>query len=396
MFTIDERLKGLPATKEQVINLYQSLNTPHLAIPKRQAGPAQSFVVALQSPQGCMVFVYLYLPHSNECAIYVSAKGTVSFDAYPAQEAEALSFVESMGFLMDSTNFSRLTAPEKEALMRSLPVFQSLSVDARKGSPTPAPGAPTPNLAHLGRLFGAFCLAICVAGCAHMVSDKDREQAEAHSDLAAQNLVRSPQVALKEVNEALALDPLRAEAWHIKALLLHHAFARLEEAKTAYLKTLDLKPTLTEARTNLGNLYMDEKRYTDAIAQYELALGDMLYGAPFIAHGNMGWAYYKLGDFKAAAEHLKASVTLNPKYCLGHFQLGQILDEQGRADEACKHYSKFREACPDRADAHHREGLCLARLGDRDGAMKSFDQCIEKAGDEDLKNLCVSAQKSVP
>ena len=52
MFNIDERLKGLPAVKEQVVQLYQSLNQPHLAIPGRKAGPAASFVLGLRGPSG--------------------------------------------------------------------------------------------------------------------------------------------------------------------------------------------------------------------------------------------------------------------------------------------------------------------------------------------------------
>ena len=77
MFTLDERLKGLPAVKEQVVQLYQSLNQPHLAIPGRNAGPAQAFVLGLRGPSGFAVFVYLYLQDSGECAVYVPDTGAV-------------------------------------------------------------------------------------------------------------------------------------------------------------------------------------------------------------------------------------------------------------------------------------------------------------------------------
>ena len=42
MFTLDERLRGLPATREQVVALHQSVNLPHLAIPGRKAGQARA------------------------------------------------------------------------------------------------------------------------------------------------------------------------------------------------------------------------------------------------------------------------------------------------------------------------------------------------------------------
>ena len=71
MFTIDERLRGLPAVKDQIVALYESLNQPHLAVPGRQAGPARAFILGLRGPQGFAVFVYLYMPQSAQCAIYV-------------------------------------------------------------------------------------------------------------------------------------------------------------------------------------------------------------------------------------------------------------------------------------------------------------------------------------
>ena len=48
-------------------------------------------------------------------------------------------------------------------------------------------------------------------------------------------------------------------------------------------------------------------------------------------------------------------------------------------DEACKAFGKFRELCPDVADAYLREGVCLAKKGDLAGAHKSFQGCLEKS-----------------
>jgi hypothetical protein len=42
VFSIDDRIRGLPANREQVVALFQSINAPHLAIPGKQAGPAQA------------------------------------------------------------------------------------------------------------------------------------------------------------------------------------------------------------------------------------------------------------------------------------------------------------------------------------------------------------------
>ncbi|MEW5740701.1 MAG: social motility TPR repeat lipoprotein Tgl [Myxococcota bacterium] len=394
MFTIDERLKGLPAVKEQVVQLYQSLNQPHLAVPGRKAGPASGYVLGLRGPSGFAVFVYLYMPDSGECAVYVPSNGTVAAEQYQSEEAEALGFVESMGFIMDNLNFRGRPIDEQEGMIRSLPIFQREPPAAGTATGSGGAGTAKPStgksagVVQLGKLFSAFCLALCLAGCAHIVTEKDREQAQIHYDLAVQNLVKQPQTAFSEVEESLKLNPEMHEAWHVRGLLLHHAFGRLDEALAAYMKALELKPDFSEARTNLGNLYIDMKRYDDAIAQYDKALNDVLYGAPFIAHGNMGWAYYKKGDLPQALDHLKAAITINPKYCLGHLKLGQLYEEQQNTEESCKYFGRYKEYCPERADAWQHDGLCHAKKGELDEARKSFDTCLEKATTDDQKDLC--------
>ncbi|MBL9039688.1 MAG: social motility TPR repeat lipoprotein Tgl [Archangium sp.] len=243
-------------------------------------------------------------------------------------------------------------------------------------------------LLNLGKLFASFALA-AVVGCAH-VSERDRVEAQAHYDLALNVFVERPRESYKEIESALKANPEHAESWHLKALLLHTAFGRTDEALTAYGKALQLKPVFSEARVNYGNLLMDQHRYDEAIAQYELALNDVLYGGTFIAHGNMGWALYKKGDVRKGLEHLRAAVSLNSKYCLGHLQLGMFYEEQGSLADSCKAYGKYREACPEAADAYRREGVCQAKSGDAAAAAKSFDTCLAKATIDDLKDQCTT------
>lgn len=123
MFNIDERYRGLPASREQVIALHTSLNSPHLFIPGKPAGPAQAFILGLRGSTGFATFIYLYLAEAGDCAVYVSGKRNTSFEEYLAEEGEALGFVESMGFMMDNSNWRSLPQPTQEELLRTLPVF---------------------------------------------------------------------------------------------------------------------------------------------------------------------------------------------------------------------------------------------------------------------------------
>lgn len=154
MFSIDERIRGLPAAREQVVALFQSLNSPHLAIPSKQAGPAQAFIVGVRGSGGFAVFVYLYLPEARDCAVYVSGKRNLSAEAYGEDEADALAFVESMGFMVDNLNFRSLPVERQDELLRTLPVFfKDPKLVPSAGGPAKKEQNPAANL---GRLLASF------------------------------------------------------------------------------------------------------------------------------------------------------------------------------------------------------------------------------------------------
>jgi tetratricopeptide (TPR) repeat protein len=86
---------------------------------------------------------------------------------------------------------------------------------------------------------------------------------------------------------------------------------------------------------------------------------------------------------------------MSPKYCLGYLHLGMLYEEQSNAEFSCKYFTKFRESCPERADAWQHDGVCLARVGKRDEAAKAFSTCIEKTKDDDLSELCGRLKKQL-
>jgi type IV pilus assembly protein PilF len=230
----------------------------------------------------------------------------------------------------------------------------------------------------------AAVLALAATGvlgsCVHVPTEKERQGAEAHYDLgiSAQNAgdVRS---ALKEFEESLKLDDDFAEAHNAIALLLHLSFDKKDEAEKHYKRALEIRPSFSEAKVNLGNLYLDQGRLDEAIALYEQALNDMLYVTPYIAEANLGWAYFKKGNSAQAIEHLRAAVTLNPQFCLGYKDLGLVQDARGDLGAACTEFGRFVNACPKVAEAHQLLGSCQVRQGHAAEARASFDACVENA-----------------
>ncbi len=155
MFKIDTKLRGVPVPRDQVISLFQSTNSPHLAIPAKQAGPSQAFLLGVRTATGFSIFVYLYLPESADCAIYSSNQRIATAEDYRNAESDAIAFVESMGFILGNMNFRALSAADQDELIRTQPPFMKdprLAISHPAGKSEARPG-PT---ALLGRILSSF------------------------------------------------------------------------------------------------------------------------------------------------------------------------------------------------------------------------------------------------
>jgi tetratricopeptide (TPR) repeat protein len=234
-----------------------------------------------------------------------------------------------------------------------------------------------------------LALALVLSGCKHVPSEKEQRSAEIHYNLGVQaQQTGNIQEALSEFQHAVEQDPDNADVQNALGILLHLSFHRYAEAMEHYQRALEVRPSFSEARTNLANVHLDQGQYDEAIKLYEQVLNDMLYPTPFIAQGNMGWAYYKKGDTEKALENIRAAVTLNPSFCLGFKNLGLIHEQAGNTEEACKQFSRYREQCPEVADAYLREGVCLAKQGQVEAAKAKLETCESKAAQPALKEEC--------
>jgi type IV pilus assembly protein PilF len=243
-------------------------------------------------------------------------------------------------------------------------------------------------------LVSSLAFALLLSGCRHIPTEKEQQTAEIRYNLGVQaQQAGNIQEALGEFQRAVEIDPSNAEAQNALGILLHLSFRRHAEAIEHYEKALEIRPTFSEARANLANVYLDQGQYDQAIKLYEQVLNDMLYPTPFIAQGNMGWAYYKKGDTEKALENIKASVTLNPNFCLGFKNLGLIYEQTGSTEEACKQFAHYREQCSDVPDAYMREGVCLAKLGQADAARERLQTCEAKADQPSQKPLKDECQR---
>lgn len=149
MHALDPRLTHIPTTRERVVSLHMGLNAPQLAIPGKPPQAAQAYLVGTRNEdQTFTCWLYLHLLDSDEAAIFLGAARQVPGHAYLAEEGEALSFLEGLGFMTDDQRWRERTDEEQDALVARLPCFAPRP-------PRPPPEAPRGDVA-LARLLASY------------------------------------------------------------------------------------------------------------------------------------------------------------------------------------------------------------------------------------------------
>ncbi len=226
------------------------------------------------------------------------------------------------------------------------------------------------------RPSNAILLAGLAVACAHGPSRRDRQVAEIHHDLGVEAIRNGRgQDALRELDEALRIDPGFAEAHVARGIVLELAFGKLADAEAEYRKGLSLKPQYPEAHNDLGQLLARTGRAEEALPHFDEALADMFYREPWVARCNKGQALYRLGRREEGLSEVKACLKTAPGYCAGHRVLGLVQLEAGRTGDALDELTTYARLCDKEPDAHYQLGLAHMKEGNLPLAREAFERC---------------------
>jgi tetratricopeptide (TPR) repeat protein len=104
-----------------------------------------------------------------------------------------------------------------------------------------------------------------------------------------------------------------------------------------------------------------------------------------VAHRSLGAVLLMMGHREESAAHLqkaneiklRTAIENDPKSARGYNDLGELLAEMGRAEEAVSQFRKAAELQPDFAAARANLGGALAKLGRLDEALVELRQALE-------------------
>jgi cytochrome c-type biogenesis protein CcmH/NrfG len=125
----------------------------------------------------------------------------------------------------------------------------------------------------------------------------------------------------------------------------------LDESRAAALKaTADSKPKDAATRVELGNLYFDHDRFSDAVRWYREALA--LEPKNTDVSTDLGIAYYYMNQPDAALKQFDHSLNIDPRHTKTHLNIG-IVRAFGKQDleGAVRAWERVIEIAPSSSDA---------------------------------------------
>jgi len=153
--------------------------------------------------------------------------------------------------------------------------------------------------------------------------------------------------------------------WTNDETLFRHAIVATHDNEVAHL--------------NLGVALEKQRRYTEAIAEYQEAL--RLNPKNADTHNNLGNLFDTAGKTNAALAEYQEALRLDPKSVAPHNNLGTFYVEIGNLDAAMKEYNEAAQLDPTDAHAYYLMGKILLREGRDSEAVPLFQKAAQFAPD---------------
>lgn len=233
-------------------------------------------------------------------------------------------------------------------------------------------------------LFSVFCILLFYA-CATTPSVEDVKKAEAHYKLGSSYLAKEQlHKAFIEFQKAIKLNPNDKNS--LNALgFISTEFKKYEEAINYYKRAVSADPNFSEAMNNLGATYGRIEEWDEAIKYFKVALKNPLYATPERAYSNMGYAFYKKGDYLNAVDTLKEAIARYPDFPRHFYILGLVYMKLNKNNAAIDEFKKAVDIAPEYIDAHWELANAYLRVGDKKEAVKHFKIVAESGNDERSK-----------
>ncbi len=234
------------------------------------------------------------------------------------------------------------------------------------------------DLSRSGRVLICLLAAgLLITGCA--TSDKKKSEADMHMRMGTDHLNRGNYPsALKELLTAQELDP-ENELIQNNLGLVYFLRGKYELSEKHLGKAVELKPAFSEARNNHGRVLIELGQYERATRELKSVIADLTYGEPAKAWVNLGIAYYRKQDYKAALKSFTQGIEIDRNLCLGQDMYGRSLLELGDLASAARALDNAVVICKPMSfdEPNYFSGLTYYKLGKTSFAIARMEEVLQ-------------------
>jgi tetratricopeptide (TPR) repeat protein len=209
--------------------------------------------------------------------------------------------------------------------------------------------------------------------------------------------------ALNEQNPTEALkELLQAEKFNDRDPEIQNALAQaywikqaLELAEDRFKRAIALSNNDPKYFNNLAALYLSMERYDDAISAFQNAADNLLFDRPEMAWTGIGLANFQKQDYPAAQRAYQKAISINPRYYMAPFRLGELYYNQERPVEALEMFTRTITLAPDFPDGYYWQGLVYMKTKEPAKAKKAFLEVIRLDPKSENARLAVNYLKII-
>jgi serine/threonine protein kinase/tetratricopeptide (TPR) repeat protein len=153
----------------------------------------------------------------------------------------------------------------------------------------------------------------------------------------------------------------------------------VEEALGCFLAALALRPETSVVHYNFGNLLANEKRWDEAIFEYQKAIEFGIGAEHHIkpAHYNLGRALYAKKQWDKATVEFRKAIAIEFNYAPAHVNLGSALHAMNQLDDAIDEYKLAIRIDGTHRVAHYNLGNALRDKEQWDEAIAEYQEAIK-------------------
>ena len=183
------------------------------------------------------------------------------------------------------------------------------------------------------------------------------------------------ELAIEAYRKVLELNPENKGVHDALGVSLLH-LGRLEEARDAFLKAIEVEPS-TSAYCNLGSTLAQLGQLEEAVKRFRQAVEkDPKFS---LARYQLGTALLQLGATEEGKAHLVEAVQLAPDDILARYDLAGVLLQEGKFGEVVDHYQHIVKQQPNYLPA--LLGLASLRATSTDATIRSGDEAVTMAAE---------------